>query len=162
MSGCACAEGYYKIDPRDKVKYLPRHCSKTEPTGRTSKVGKGGDGGEESEGRVGEGGKEGKVCCVRDLVPILQSQSSSSGRGNRASQHRLASVFSSGDLSSYLAKVQSAEGGSSLGAGLVGAGCQWCEESCGAPPLQSRKKQLKFCLPFTTGGCLRWRPYIII
>ena len=31
-------------------------------------------------------------------------------------------------------QVQPAEGGWSLGAGLVGAGCQWCEESCGAPP----------------------------
>ena len=50
MSGCARAEGYYKIDPRDKVKYLPHHRSKTEPAGRTSKVGEGGDGGEESEG----------------------------------------------------------------------------------------------------------------
>ena len=55
MSGCARAEGYYKIDPQDKVKYLPHHRSKTKPAGRTSKVGERGDGGRESKGRVREG-----------------------------------------------------------------------------------------------------------
>ena len=40
---------------------------------------------------------------VKTLVSLFP-QPSSSGRGNRASQRRLASVFSSGDISSDLAK----------------------------------------------------------
>ena len=33
MTGCARSEGYYKIDMRDKVKYLPHHKLKTTSSG---------------------------------------------------------------------------------------------------------------------------------
>ena len=58
------------------------------------------------------------VYCVRDLIPILQSQPSSSGHGNHASQRRLASVFSSGDISSDLAKYNQLRVGGVWGRGL--------------------------------------------
>ena len=32
MTGCARSEGYYKIDMRDKVKYLPHHRLKNSST----------------------------------------------------------------------------------------------------------------------------------
>ena len=60
------------------------------------------------------------VYCVKDLFPILQSQPSSSRHGNRASQHRLASVFSSGDISSDLAKYNQLRVGGVWGRGLWG------------------------------------------
>lgn len=37
MSGCARSEGYYKIDMRDKVKYLPHHKLKNTTTSTEQK-----------------------------------------------------------------------------------------------------------------------------
>ncbi len=42
LTGCARSEGYYKIDAREKVKYLPHHKLKDldlTSTGSTKKVG---------------------------------------------------------------------------------------------------------------------------
>ena len=38
MTGCARSEGYYKIDMRDKVKYLPHHKLKTTTVTEQKKV----------------------------------------------------------------------------------------------------------------------------
>ena len=96
MSGCAHAEGYYKIDPRDKVKYLPHHRSKTKPAGRTSKVGERGDGGRESKGR------EGLLCQRPRSHPAVSAVEQWVWQPYQPCH--LASVFSSGDISSDLAK----------------------------------------------------------
>jgi histone-lysine N-methyltransferase SETD1 len=66
-TGCARSEGYYKIDARDKVKYLPHHRRKLRLNEKLEKK-------------------------------------ASSGRINRAKLRRLASVFSTSDVSSDLAK----------------------------------------------------------
>lgn len=82
VTGCARSEGYYKIDARDKVKYLPHHRMKNPGT-----------------------------------TPATEKKAKSSGRVNRATQRKLASLFSSGDVSSDIAKYNQ---------------------------LRARKKQLKF------------------
>ena len=93
MTGCARSEGYYKIDMREKVKYLPHHRMKNTTTPAQQK----------------------KVHILYNTIhlqyPVLISvcvfffaQNKSSGRVNRANQRKLASLFSAGDVSSDLAK----------------------------------------------------------
>lgn len=88
MTGCARSEGYYKIDMRDKVKYLPHH--KLKSTAGT----------EQRNANVIYA--QGAWLACAELVVSLQVKSS--GRVNRAKQRKLASLYSAGDVSSDIAK----------------------------------------------------------
>ena len=137
LTGCARSEGYYKIDMREKVKYLPHHRLKN--TSATSTPG-------ELKKTVSH---PVMANLSGSLVLVGVAQVKSSGRVNRANQRKLASLYSAGDVSSDIAKynqfkVQS----TSLWVHIVSMILFRLGRNCSS--FQSP--------PSTTGVCLPWSP----